>query len=88
MSTGSNENTGSVALKTQETILLELEMILTTVKQIDSNILKSIELLAGNSTTTRSSIGSIDQTTRESYGELVRKNTAKISEILRMLDSI
>lgn len=75
-------------LKNQERILLELEMILTTVKQIDANILKSIDLLAGDQLPIYSSTEPIDEQTQEGYKELVKKNVTKITDILNMLDSI
>ncbi|SGZ50653.1 CIC11C00000003142 [Sungouiella intermedia] len=54
----------------QEAVLMELEMILTTVKQIDSNLQKSIALLDDKS---------ID------YTEIVHTNTRRIVEILELL---
>lgn len=83
----SNEsNNPDQLLKTQEKILLELEMILTTVKQIDANILKSINLLAGDGLYNHSA-NSIDRKTQEGYKELVKKNVSKITDILKTLDS-
>lgn len=74
-------------LETQEKVLLELEMILTTVKQIDANIIKSIHSLSGDKEDIHSA-KSINQEDQQSYNELVKKNATKITDILRMLDSI
>lgn len=56
----------------QEKALMELEMILTTVKQIDSNLQKSIALLDSGSTPAN-------------YSALVAANTKRIEEILQLL---
>lgn len=57
----------------QEKVLMELEMILTTVKQIDSNLLKSIALLDSR------------ESTQSKYAALVTTNTKRIQEILELL---
>lgn len=59
----------------REKILMELEMILTTVKQIDSNLKRSIALLES----------SRDVSNSKSYRELVVANTGRIREILELL---
>lgn len=56
----------------QGKVLLELEMILTTVKQIDANLQNSIDTLSG------SSLDSAHQ-------DLVVKNTQRLTEILALL---
>lgn len=56
----------------QEKSLMELEMILTTVKQIDSNLQKSIALLDSD-------------TIPANYSALVATNTKRIKEILQIL---
>lgn len=73
--------------KQQETILLELKMILETVRNIDRNIIKSIELLQDPASTNyhkNSKKTQIDL----NYNDLVKKNIEAISDILRMLDSL
>ena len=73
----------------QEKILLELEMILSTVKQIDNNLKKSINLL-NNDAFDANAPGGPKKTTEEGqhYNELVKSNVQKITEILHLLDTI
>lgn len=57
----------------QEKVLMELEMILTTVKQIDSNLVRSIALLDSK------------EPTQSNYAALVTANSKRIEEILELL---
>lgn len=76
--------------QTQQTVILELEAILSTVRQIDSNITKSIELLeqplpavSGNSGSQLSQKG-----LELNYQEMVLRNTELISGILESLKAL
>lgn len=73
--------------KQQEAILLELKMILETVKDIDRNISKSVELLQEPTPTYFHKNGSKSQIDLN-HSDLIKKNTEAISDILRMLDSL
>lgn len=66
----------------QEKILLELEMILTTVKQIDSNLDRSIGLLQNPIEAGQAKTDVVD------HNELVRKNTQIIKSILETLGEL
>lgn len=57
----------------QGKVLLELEMILTTVKQIDANLQYSIDTLSGSSFNSAA------------HQDLVVKNTQRLTEILALL---
>lgn len=61
--------------KDQERIIMELEMILTTVKQIDANLRRSIDVLDST------------DSTNGNYRELVVLNAGRIREILELLGS-
>lgn len=74
----------------QETIILELEAILSTVKQIDSNVTKSIELLqqpfpAGRDAANKSSSQKVLEL---NYQEVILKNTELVSGIIESLKSL
>ncbi|KAK6460494.1 thioredoxin-like protein [Scheffersomyces coipomensis] len=58
----------------QNSILLELEMILSTVKQIDQNLINSIQLLSD----------SPHHNDHPHYKELIQKNVIAINDILKM----
>ena len=73
--------------KQQETILLELRMILETVKDIDRNIIKSIELLREPTSTNLHKNGHKVQIDLN-HDDLIKRNIETISDILRMLDSL
>jgi len=73
--------------KQQETILLELKMILETVKNIDRNIIKSIELLQDPTSVNLYKNNKQTQIDLNHNG-LIEKNIETISDILRMLDSL
>ncbi|CUM46565.1 uncharacterized protein AC631_02019 [Debaryomyces fabryi] len=73
--------------KQQEAILLELKMILETVRNIDRNIVKSIELLQDPTSTNLHK--SNNNTQKDlNHNDLIKKNIEVISDILRMLDSL
>ncbi|KAG2734763.1 hypothetical protein G9P44_002769 [Scheffersomyces stipitis] len=64
--------------KHQELILLELEMIRDTVKQIDANLVKAIELLQ---------IGPVNSMNDSpDYKQVVRRSVHSITTILKSLD--
>ncbi|ODV76700.1 uncharacterized protein CANTADRAFT_58054 [Suhomyces tanzawaensis NRRL Y-17324] len=73
----------------QETILAELNMILTTVKQIDSNLVKSIGLLEESVDIQKNGQPNLiwinDSLT---YKEMVVRNVQALSDVLKMLDAI
>lgn len=71
----------------QKTILLELKMILETIKNIDKNIIKSIDLLQDPSSTNLHRNGNKIQIDLN-HNDLIKRNTETISDILRMLDSL
>lgn len=73
--------------KQQETILLELKMILETVKDIDRNIIRSIELLLEPTSTNLHKNGNKAQIDLN-HSDLIKRNIETISDILRMLDSL
>lgn len=60
----------------EETILQELELILMTVKQIDSAILESISVLENPAPD------------NADYNQLVRRNTESIKQIISLLKEI
>ncbi|KAK6455327.1 uncharacterized protein RJT20DRAFT_56301 [Scheffersomyces xylosifermentans] len=66
----------------QELILLELEMIRDTVKQIDENLVKSI-LLLRNSNFKSGSTSSVQK--NEDYSNVVNSSVESITSILKML---
>lgn len=68
--------------RAQEKVLLELEMILTTVKLIDSNLIRSIELLQDPI-----EIGKSGKTVSYDPTELVQRNTQIIREIIETLEA-
>lgn len=73
--------------KQQEKILLELKMILETVKDIDRNIIRSIELLLEPTSTNLHKNGNKAQIDLN-HSDLIKRNIEAISDILRMLDSL
>lgn len=69
----------------QETILLELEMILATVKEIDKNLIKSIDLLSNGSSFHKNSVS--EEKPLNHVG-VMKQSIDNITNILRLLDSI
>lgn len=81
--------TQEITTKQKETILLELKMILETVKNIDKNITKSIELLQDPSPVSMNAEKNGRSATIDlNYNDLVKRNTQAITDILKMLDRL
>lgn len=74
--------------KQQEAILLELKMILDTVKSIDKNLIKSIKLLREPTSTGLRDINGNTTQVELNHDDLIRRNIETISDILGMLDSL
>lgn len=79
----------------QESILLELEIILSTVKQIDSNLVRSIDLLhnripinTDNELKQQKTSIAHTQLKELDYNELIKENTESIKSILEALDGL
>ncbi|ODV67819.1 hypothetical protein HYPBUDRAFT_122695 [Hyphopichia burtonii NRRL Y-1933] len=88
--------TSATEQQQQEALLLELEIILSTVKQIDTNLIRSIELLQNtvsvdleqqNRARARLT-GTEKQQIDINFIDMIKRNTATISNILETLDSL
>lgn len=85
-SDGNNPDIGRTPVEeTQAAILLELEIILSTVKSIDANVIKSIELLQNTTLIPANGATSVAEA---DFNDLIKRTTGAINTILEQLNGL